>query len=87
MKPLYTQQEFENTKVNDTLKLLCYQCNQPFDKKKKLIQLSLNKHISISTDNHYEGSCKFCSKACQTQSRIKQQEVTCLNCNLVFLNV
>lgn len=84
MKPLYTQQEFENAKVNDTLKLICYHCNNLFNKKKKFIQLNLKKHINILTNNHYEGSCKFCSKNCQTQAQLRKQDVNCKNCNSLF---
>ena len=73
MKPLYTQEQFNNAKSRDKLPCECYICKQPFYKVKYDIQKNLN-----SNSLH---KIKFCSPQCT----ITKQEVKCIQCNNFFL--
>ena len=75
MKPLYTQQQFENAKTVDKLPCKCYVCEQMFYKTKRDIKIAL-------TSNRHNG--KFCSKTCEIKSKSNPVNVTCTNCGLSF---
>ena len=75
MKPLYTQEEFENTKSCEQLPLQCYQCNNTFHKDKKEIVYELK---------NQRGAIKHCSKKCSVDSRRTLQNVCCILCKKNF---
>jgi hypothetical protein len=72
MKPLYTQEQFNDAKSRDKLPCECYVCKQPFYKVKYDIQKNLN-----SNTLH---KIKFCSPQCT----ITKQEVQCVQCDKIF---
>ena len=41
MKPLYTQEEYDNAKSEDNLSCECYNCSDTFKMKKKYIRYEL----------------------------------------------
>ncbi len=72
MKPLYTPDEFNNTKSQEKLKLECYQCKKTFLKRKA--------NIKQVVDGHRPNSCKYCSVTCSSISHNKGQFYECKNC-------
>lgn len=76
MKPLYTQEEFNNSKTQDKLKLECYQCYKPFLFTKKAIVDLLN------PNSHKQG--KFCSRRCNSIFNGTLIKIKCNNCNNDF---
>jgi hypothetical protein len=77
MKPLFTQEEFNSAKSNDTLPCKCYHCNNIFFITKHKIQDGLNPNLSRE--------CKYCSRECQGLSNNKSKIVICNNCDKEFL--
>jgi len=75
MKPLYTQEEFENTKSCEQLPLQCYQCDNTFYKDKKEIVYELK---------NKRGAIKHCSKKCSVDSRRTLKDVCCILCEKKF---
>lgn len=73
MKPLYTQEEFNSARGIDKLPCECYQCQQTFNKTKKLILEFLN--------GRKNNTIQFCSIACKNNSRINKLTISCDNCN------
>lgn len=76
MKPLYTQEQFNNSNANDKLPCECYQCGATFFKQKRAI----NKVIR-NIPSHLG---KFCSSICDGLSKTTKQQVICTNCGLSF---
>lgn len=76
MKPLYTQEQFDNAKSKDKLPCKCYNCSQQFFTRKNLIKHELNTK---------KGEVKFCSKSCRINSKLQETLVFCKNCNEKFL--
>ena len=76
MKPLYTQEQFDNAKSIEKLPCECYHCKKTFYKEKKDIKKFLNGHSKIRV--------KFCSNKCKFNSNITQELVKCKNCNTEF---
>lgn len=76
MKPLYTINEFKNSKVADILKCECYQCGQPFKITKRRINYSL--------DPNRKEKGMFCSKACMNIHKGLIQTVNCSECGTEF---
>lgn len=76
MKSLYTQEEFERSKVIDKLPCQCYQCKKTFYKDKRTILKVLNKNGSHSG--------KFCSHSCKTLFLGKTKSLNCFNCDKKF---
>lgn len=79
MKPLYTQEEFENAKSTEKLPFECYYCHNTFYRFKKLITYELK---------NQRGEHKFCSRGCSTTSYNPQnppQQVNCKQCNKKFI--
>ena len=76
MKPLYTNEEFNNAKSMDKLPCECYQCNKTFYK--------LKKEISSFNNQNPLPKIKFCSIKCMNDSRINKTLVNCTNCNFEF---
>lgn len=76
MIPLYTQEEYNNTKSNDKLPCQCYQCGKPILIYKKLIKQELK---------HKRGRVKFCSSLCKEKYNESAKElINCKNCNTKF---
>lgn len=69
---LYTQLEYENSKLADLLPIKCDYCGETFYLTKR--------HIQKNSQN----ASKFCSKNCQKKAAIKTVEVTCKNCGKLF---
>ena len=86
MKAKYTEDEFNEAKAQEKLKLECYQCGEEFYKKKNLIQLTLNGYVAKRGVN-YSGGCKYCSHKCQHEARILSQEVQCNQCGKEFVKL
>jgi len=77
MKPLYTEEEFENAKSFDKLPLECCVCKKTFFSEKRIIKRALGLNKSPGKKH----SSKYCSAKCFGKSKIKEQKVTCKNCN------
>lgn len=76
MKPLFTNEQFKNSKTKDKLPCECYQCNKNFYLTKHDVQRVLNpKHKRTG---------KFCSKQCQSKFDKKSPIVNCQNCDKEF---
>jgi hypothetical protein len=75
MIPLYTNDEFENSKSTDNLSCLCYQCNKPFFRMKKEIKRSIK---------GTRPDIRFCSQECLNESKITKKQVICSNCSQTF---
>jgi len=76
MKPLFTQEEFINSKSLVLLPLQCEHCGNTFYKERKEINKVYNNHPTVK--------CNFCSKECKFKSQKTQQTVVCKNCNKEF---
>lgn len=76
MKPLYTQEEFNNAKYYDLLSLQCKHCDKSFYKSKQEIKSALSPNRKQTGD--------FCSPICSKSARKTKQIVNCTNCNLEF---
>jgi len=77
MKPLYTEEEYNNSKTQDRLPLECYHCGDTFNYRKKDI-------IEVSNPNlNKEG--KFCSRNCKCLYEGLSKEINCLNCDKKFI--
>ncbi len=78
MFPLYTIEEFENSKPNDKLKLKCLNCNNVFEKRKTYIISCLNRN----DEKRYYDRNNFCSLKClgENKTKIKTRIVECGNC-------
>jgi len=77
MKPLYTQEQFDNSKSTDKLPCECYQCNSTFFKPKKEIKCHLN--------GNPKHQIKFCSQKCHHLNLTKKTNLICLECKSEFL--
>jgi len=76
MKPLYTQEQFDNAKTKDKLPCECSICFQAFYKSKKQINELLKGRKNYSA--------KYCSKICQNKSQITSIKLNCLLCSKEF---
>lgn len=76
MKPLYTQQDFDNAKASDKLPCQCYICNKTFYKLKRVIQRTLRSQKGFSA--------KYCSQECNGISNKTKKVLKCNNCNKDF---
>lgn len=76
MKPLYTQEEFNQTKTTDKLPCECYQCGNKFYKLKRVIQAVLR------NDSGHNG--KYCSIICTSNAKKLKKIVNCANCKKSF---
>lgn len=78
MKPLFTSEEFENSKSSNKLPCQCYFCNETFYIKKNQIMYELQ---------NKRGRIKFCSPACLNNFNKKDTfEVGCTNCGTPVLS-
>lgn len=77
MIPLYTQEEFDNSKTLTLLPLQCKQCSCTFYKTRHEIKGILNPKTSVTGD--------YCSKDCQTKGQNLKQQVECKHCSKLFL--
>jgi len=76
MIPLYTQEQFNNSKSKDLLKLQCKYCKTSFFKTKKRVKDALNPNLKEIYD--------FCSKQCQNDFKKTSLVINCTNCNTFF---
>ena len=76
MKPLYTQQEYDNSKSTQKLPCECYQCGDTFYKLKKEITSHLN--------GNPKHSIKYCSLKCVGDSNKVIKTIKCDNCGNNF---
>ena len=76
MKPLYTQEEFDNAKSTSILPLCCSFCNCTFYVKRSLISYEIMK------ERNY---LQCCSRSCTGHLKNKHLLVVCKNCNKEFL--
>lgn len=77
MIPLYTQDQFDNSKGYDKLPCKCLYCNEIFFQTKYIIKLALNPKSKNKND--------YCSTICQHNARIKNTTFTactCTNCGV-----
>jgi len=73
MKPLFTEEEFNNAKSEDKLPCECYYCKKQFFPYKKAIKHELKSN---------SGWIKFCSIACHNRYKFGESVLTkCSNCN------
>ena len=78
MKPLYTQEQFKNSKLFDTLPCECYICYKTFFIKKKQIVA----HLRGSKDK-----CMFCSQKCVQSRKSNKQTLSCNQCLKIFKKI
>jgi len=71
MKPLYSTEEFENSKSNDELPCECYNCGKTFYSSKKEIKRQINKGTNY---------VKYCSNECQIKNKMKGSYFECKVC-------
>ena len=76
MKPLFTEEEFQNTNSNDKLACQCYYCNNKFYRVKK--------DIANAMRDYHHVQAKYCSIQCNANAHKKSQIVQCVNCNIEF---
>lgn len=77
MKPLYTQEQFNNAKSVDKLPCECYTCKNTFYKDKRTLNKVLN--------NIFGHTGQFCSHKCKILFIGKnRQEVQCVQCKNFF---
>lgn len=78
MKSNYTELEYQNTKSEELLSCLCYNCNKEFETFKKNITRELKHKMGIN---------KFCSKKCQGEYQTKQntKKINCSCCNRTYV--
>lgn len=77
MKPLYTKEQFKNSKSKDKLPCECYNCKNVFYTRKNLIKQNLDGNDKFNSN-------RFCSIKCSSEYRKTLQKLTCLNCNKEF---
>lgn len=76
MKPLYTQEQFNQSKSLDFLPCECYVCGKPFEVTKHQIQRVLNQNQTRVG--------KYCSRECVGVSLTFKTLVKCTNCGIEF---
>ena len=76
MKPLYTEQQFNNTKSRDTLPCKCYNCDSTFKITKKRIQDALNPNLVDKG--------MYCSIQCSQEHKKTLEQINCYQCNCVI---
>lgn len=77
MKPLFTEDEFNNAKTVDKLPCECYICGNVFYKEKRAITSALK--------NARGHKGKYCSPTCMSKDKMKKETVKCINCDKEFL--
>jgi hypothetical protein len=76
MKPLYTQEDFNNSNSKDKLLCECYFCKNPFYITKHEIQRASNKNNTTQA--------KYCSRKCTYDAAQTSIHIECANCNQLF---
>lgn len=77
MKPLFTEEEFQNTKSTDKLACQCYYCGNKFYRVKK--------DIANAMRDYHHIQAKYCSIQCNANAHKKSKEVECANCGTQFI--
>ena len=76
MKPLFSDEQFNNAKSTDLLQCKCYQCDNTF---------SLTKHKIQRVLNPNQKKCgKYCSNECHFKSKNLKIKINCTNCDIEF---
>jgi transposase-like protein len=78
MKPLFTQQQYDNSKSEEKLPCECYVCQETFYSIKKKITQELK-----TPDNRV----KFCSKKCYIANKTTSIYVSCSNCSKTVIKL
>lgn len=79
MIPLYTKEDFKNSKSTDKLPCKCYNCNNTFFTTKKLISQEIREN---------RNRIKYCSQKCHIKANhFTSKKVKCKNCNKEFYKV
>jgi hypothetical protein len=81
MKPLYSKEQYENTKSNDLLPLECYQCGEQFYRLKNDIRRVGKKN---KNGKNPPKTCKYCSHKCKDKSRTTKVTTICSHCGKQF---
>ena len=76
MKPLFTEQELNNTKTIDRLPCTCYICGDTFHPQKRAIMYVVRGTRPLQ--------CRYCSKTCKGVSERKTTLLDCTNCQTPF---
>ncbi len=89
MKFNFTEEEYQKTKSNEKLSLICFGCNEIFFKRKGYISSAI-KHKGHSVEcgkycKQYASSCCFCSNKCHDKFKITKLELNCDQCKKHFL--
>ena len=83
MKPLYTENDFENSKSGQLLHLECLHCKKIFARTKHFIQVSLWN----MKNRKRKYACDFCSNKCfsaYVHPIIPLKKIPCDQCNKLF---
>lgn len=75
MQPLYTQEQYDNTKSHGTLPLQCQGCNKKFYRQKRTID---------DVTRRKKGSSNFCSLKCHGASVRSRIATNCTQCGVQF---
>jgi hypothetical protein len=75
MKSLFTKEQYDNCKADDTLPCECYVCETTFYPQKKQITRGIK---------NKRWQPKFCSKKCKGINKTTKQLLNCDNCNKEF---
>jgi hypothetical protein len=73
MKPLYTEEQFNNSKSSDKLPCECKACQKTFYKTRHQIQDALNPNLKATID--------FCNKICYGSYQKINKDIFCKQCN------
>jgi hypothetical protein len=73
MKPLFTEEQFNYAKTNDSLPYKCYCCGKTYFRTKHSIQ-------RVSKNVKYK-AIKYCSKECQSLFKTTKIITNCIHCN------
>lgn len=76
MIPLFTEDQFKESKSKDSLPCKCKMCDCTFGLSKHNVQRALNTKSSKTGD--------YCSPACSARSRLSRLSVSCRNCGATF---
>lgn len=75
MQPLYTQDQYDNSKYSDKLPLKCEMCGEDFLKNKKVLQDAINGR---------KGTAQYCSRTCCQKAKQGVVSTSCNQCGKKF---
>lgn len=82
MRPLYSKEEFENSKSKSLLPLECSFCHKIFHKSKGQIQGGLSRPARAGWNQWL-----YCSHKCHSQSSLNQIVLKCITCGKSFSRI